>query len=172
MPVYTLAWPKMTGRIKFIADENVGKLARWLRLLGFDTIFFHGEDDNTMINIAIAENRIIVTRDTRIMERKVISGGRVKALLLKTDKVDEQEKIAITEFDLESQSQPFTICLECNQCLIDVNRDEVRDRVPPYIWQTQTQFMECPKCRRIYWRGSHWAAMSKHLTQRNIIKQK
>ena len=65
----------------------------------------------------------------------------------------------VAALDIKSQSRPFTICLECNQPLIERSPAEVKDRVPPYVYKTQTQYMECPECHRIYWRGTHWKAM-------------
>jgi hypothetical protein len=156
-------------RLKFIADENVGKLARWLRLLGFDTLFFKGENDGQMVEIALIENRIIVTRDTRIIKRSLIAGGKVKALLLKTDNVYEQTQIALAELDLKPWIRLFSLCLECNQSLVSLSREAVRERVPPYVWQTQIEYVECPVCRRVYWKGTHWTAMRHFLAQTKVI---
>jgi uncharacterized protein len=156
-------------RLKFIADENVGKLARWLRLLGFDTLFFSREKDIRMIEIALAENRIVVTRDTHIMERQIIARGQVKALLLKTDDVYEQTQIALAKLDLKPSMRLFSICLECNQSLVSLSREAARERVPTYIWQTQVEYVECPECRRVYWKGTHWTAMRNQMAQMNII---
>ena len=65
--------------------------------------------------------------------------------------------------DLKRQFRPFTLCLECNQPLVERSREEVKDRVPPYVYKTQNQYMECPACHRIYWRGTHWETMVKKL---------
>ena len=69
----------------------------------------------------------------------------------------------IDSLKLDCQSRPFTICLECNQALVERSKQQVKDRVPPYVFQTQKQYMECPSCHRIYWRGTHWQAMTKKL---------
>jgi uncharacterized protein len=156
-------------RLKFIADENVGKLARWLRLLGFNTLFFKGEKDSRLLEIALTENRILVTRDTRIMERRMIAGGQVKALLLKTDDIYEQLLIVLIKLDLKPSMHLFSICLECNLSLISLSREEAKERVPAYVWQTQQEYVECPECRRVYWKGTHWAAMKNKMVQMNII---
>ena len=141
----------------------MGKLARWLRLLGFDTLFFKGENDGIMVEIAQSENRVILTRDSRLIERKPIARGQVRALLLTTDNVYEQEQNTVTEFDLKAAMKPFSLCLECNQALAAVNRENVQSRVPPYVWQTQKEYRECPHCHRIYWKGTHWEAMNRRL---------
>jgi uncharacterized protein len=156
------------SRPRFIADENVGKLARWLRLLGFDTLYFKG-DDGQMVEIALEQKRIIITRDTHVVERKPIASGKVKALLLKSDSTFEQVRIIITEQDLRASMLPFTLCLECNRSLVSLDREAVKERVPPYVWQTRFEYVECPACRRVYWKGSHWTAMKDRLVKINIM---
>jgi uncharacterized protein with PIN domain len=148
---------------KFIADCNVGKLARWLRLVGYDTRFFDGISDSQLVAQAQAEGRVILSRDTRIMKRRVITSGKLKAILIQNDEPELQVRQVIDDLDLDSQFRPFTICLECNQVLVERNKDEVADLVPPYVYRTQTQFMQCPACHRIYWRGTHWRAMTERL---------
>jgi uncharacterized protein with PIN domain len=145
--------------LRFIIDQNVGKLAKWLRMLGYDSLFFTGEDDSQMVRQALAENRILLTRDTGIMKRRVATTGRLKAILMQSEEPEKQMRQLVVAIDLNSQAHPFTICLECNRPLIDRKPEEVKDRVPPYVYKTQTQYMECPECRRIYWRGTHWKAM-------------
>jgi uncharacterized protein with PIN domain len=145
--------------LRFIIDHNAGKLARWLRMLGFDSLFFTGEDDTDMVRQALAEGRIILTRDTGVMKRRVITRGRLKAILIKSEELENQIQQVMAELDIKNNSHPFTLCLECNRPLIPKTPAEVKDRVPPYVFKTQKQYVECPACRRIYWRGTHWAAM-------------
>jgi hypothetical protein len=151
------------NEIRFIVDHNVGKLARWLRMMGFDSLFFSGDDDSHMVKQALAEGRVILTRDTEIMKRRVINNGRLKAVLIESEEPEQQIQQLLAAMDLIGQSRPFTICLECNQPLVERSLDEVKERVPPYVYKTQTQYMECPECRRIYWRGTHWDAMMRKL---------
>jgi uncharacterized protein with PIN domain len=146
-----------------MVDENVGKLAKLLRLLGYDTVYFTGENDTQMVNMALAEKRIILTRDTHIFERRLIISGKVKALPVKSDKVDEQIQQVFQELNLHPRIQPFTVCLECNRQLIPRTKDEIRERVPPYVFQTQKEYVECPQCHRLYWKGTHWEAMTRSL---------
>ena len=148
---------------RFIVDHNVGKLAKWLRMMGYDTLFFSGSDDSVMIATAVAENRVILTRDTRIMERRLVTSGRLKAVLIDSDKPEQQMKQVLKALLLEPQFRPFTLCLECNQPLVERSRQQVEERVPPYVFKAQDQSMECPSCPRIYWRGSHCQAMSRHV---------
>ncbi|MBE9482422.1 MAG: Mut7-C RNAse domain-containing protein [Chloroflexi bacterium] len=156
---------RLINNLKFIVDNNVGKLAKWLRIMGYDTLFFNGSDDSGMIAIALAEDRVILTRDTQIMERRVVTSGRLKAILIQSDKTERQMSQVIDSLNLDCQFKPFTICLECNQPLEERSKQQVRDLVPPYVFKTQSQYMECPACHRIYWRGTHWQAMTKKLGQ-------
>jgi hypothetical protein len=151
--------------IRFIVDHNVGKLAKWLRMLGYDSLFFDGSDDSHMVKQAMAEDRIILTRDTEIMKRRVINNGRLKAVLVESEEPERQIRQLMETLELKCQFKPFTLCLECNQPLAERQREEVKDRVPSYVYKTQTQYMECPACRRIYWRGTHWEAMTRKLAK-------
>jgi uncharacterized protein with PIN domain len=137
----------------------VGRLARWLRMMGYDSVFFNGDDDSQMVKQALAEGRIILTRDTGMMRRRAISSGRVRTVLIENEEPERQMQQLTSILDLKRQSRPFTLCLECNQPLEGRSREEAVGRVPPYVYRTQTQYMECPNCHRIYWRGTHWEAM-------------
>ena len=150
---------------KFIVDNNVGKLAKWLRVMGYDTLFFNGSSDSRMIAIALAEDRVILTRDTQIMRRRVVTSGQLKAILIQTDEPERQMRQVIDSLNLDCQFRPFTICLECNQPLVPRTREQVKDLVPPYVFRTQVQYVECPTCHRIYWRGTHWQAMTGKLSK-------
>jgi uncharacterized protein len=145
--------------LNFIVDHNVGKLLRWLRLMGFNSLFFTGEDDGLMVKQALAEDRIILTRDTGIMKRRLVTSGRVKAILLESEDPERQMRQLLSALDLKAQARPFTLCLEDNAPLLAASKEDVKDRVPPYVFKTQTQYVECPACRRVYWRGTHYLAM-------------
>lgn len=149
--------------LKFIVDNNVGKLAKWLRIMGYDAQFFNGSNDSRMVAIALAEERVILTRDTQIMKRRVVTSGRLKAILIQSDEPERQMHQVIDSLHLDCRSKPFTICLGCNQPLSEKSKQEVKDLVPPYVFQTQNQYMECPSCHRIYWRGTHWQRMTEKL---------
>ncbi len=149
--------------MKFMADNNVGKLAKRLRMMGYDTLFFNGSDDWEMIMTALAEGRVILTRDTQIMRRGVVTSGRLKAILIQSEDPEQQMRQVAETLNLDCQSRLFTICLECNQPLVERSKQQVKDLVPPYVFQTQSQYVECPACHRIYWKGTHWRAMTKKL---------
>ena len=153
------------GNFRFIVDHNVGKLARWLRMMGYNTLFFDGENDSHMIAIARREGRIILTKDTQIMLRRIITTGQVKAILIESDAPETQMRQVVATLKLELHYNPFSICLECNSALLKADKEEVKDLVPPYVLKTQDQYMKCPNCQRIYWRGTHWQAMQQKLSE-------
>lgn len=148
---------------KFIVDNNVGKLTRWLRLMGYDARFYNGRDDSALVAAAQAEGRVILTRDTQIVKRRLITSGQVMAVLIQSDEHGLQINQVREALALDYRFKPFTICLECNQPLVERSKEEVKGLVPPYVFQTQSQFRQCPACRRIYWRGTHWRAMAERL---------
>ncbi len=151
--------------MRFIVDANVGKLAKRLRLMGYDAIFPREDDDSQIVRTALAEKRIILTRDTQILKRRVVTSGLLKAVLLESDDPDRQMCQLEQALKLESEACPFTVCLECNQPLAAKTRDAVKDRVPSYVYRTQEIFMECPACHRVYWKGTHWKAMVERLAK-------
>ena len=149
--------------MKFIVDHNVGKLVKWLRMLGYDTEFFTGEDDWQMVISALRENRIVLTRDNGIMKLGVVDSGKVKAVLIRSDDPEQQIRQVNQFLSLDFHDGLFTRCMECNHLLEYRTLDEVKDRVPPYVFKTQKEYMECPACKRIYWKGTHWQAMVEQL---------
>jgi len=153
---------KVTTEIKFIADNNVGKLAKLLRMIGYDTRFFTQRDDNEIIRIALKEKRVILTRDTQIMERRLVQDGKLKVILIRQDNPKAQLGEIVRTLNL-AYLKPFSLCLECNQPLISRRKEEVQNLVPIRILNTQSRYTECPLCHRIYWEGTHWQAMVKEL---------
>jgi len=148
---------------KFIVDLNVGKLARWLRLMGYDTLFLPHLDDGEMVKLALSQQRVLLTRDTQIMRWHIINSGRVKAILIEADDPGKQLLQVAQRLNLNYQFNPFSRCLECNALLEPQNPQEVEGQVPPYVFKTQSKYTQCPDCRRIYWRGTHWQAMNRVL---------
>jgi uncharacterized protein with PIN domain len=149
--------------MRFIVDSNVGRLARWLRMAGFDTLFINDLDDNRLVRIALSEKRILLTKDTQILKRRVASTGRLRVILIESEEVKAQFRQVLKTLNLAGQIKPFTLCLECNQPLVVRSKDEVKHLVPPYVFKTQNQYMQCPACQRIYWRGTHWQRMNREL---------
>ncbi len=151
--------------IKFIVDNNVGKLAKWLRIMGYDALLFSGDDDGKMVKTALEQNRVILTKDNQIMKRRLVTSGRLKAILIKDDDIKSQLRQVVAALNLDYHHKPFSRCLECNQPLVEKDKEKVKSLVPPYVFKTQEDYMECPSCHRLYWRGTHWQAMSRELDE-------
>lgn len=158
--------------IKFIVDLNAGKLAKWLRIIGYNALLFTDEDDGKMIKIALNENRVILTKDSQIMKRRLVASGKLKAVLIEGDNPKTQLQQIANALDLDYRFKPFSVCLECNQNLIERRKDEISSMVPSYVLKTQSQYMECPSCHRVFWRGTHWQAMSQELEKFMEQRQK
>jgi uncharacterized protein with PIN domain len=149
--------------VKFIADNNVGKLARWLRLIGYDTLLFKQKNDGQMIKRALSEDRVILTKDTQFMKRRLVTNGTLKTIHIKQDDPKLQVQELVETLNLNYHFKPFSLCLECNRALIVRDKQEVQNLVPTHVFETQTQYTQCPTCHRIYWPGTHWQAMVKKL---------
>jgi len=143
---------------KFIADVMVGKLARWLRVLGVDVAYSNTYEDDEIIRIASAENRVVLTRDTGLAARR----SPVRFVLIQSDDYIQQIEQVIREFRL-TNFEVFTRCLECNVVLTPVSKESVFDRVPPYVYLTQERFALCPSCNRVFWHGTHADQMLKRI---------
>lgn len=154
---------------KFVIDTNAGRLARWLRMMGYDALLFQELDDGLMVKLALAQGRIIVTKDTEFMKRRAITSHRVRAILVSGDDSELQMQTVITELKLNTRFKPFTRCLECNTSLQPRDSNGIEREVPPRVYERQHQYMECPLCRRIYWQGTHWEDMCRQLDR---IEQK
>jgi len=158
-----LTTSQVTTKVRFIADNNVGKLAKLLRMVGYDTLFFSQGHDNEMIRIALRENRVILTKDTHVVKRQLVTSGKLKAILISQEDPKAQLLEVVKTLNL-NQLNPFSRCLECNQLLIPRSKEEVQNLVPPYVFETQEQYTQCQTCHRIYWRGTHWQTMVKELS--------
>jgi hypothetical protein len=148
--------------LRFLADSNVGRLARWLRAYGYDAAYAAHVDDRQLIARALAEDRVLLTRDADLMRRRVVSHGTLRAVLLGSDRVGDQLRQVVAELGLAG-GRALTRCLECNVELEPRLKAEVSDRLPPYVRATQTRFSECPRCARVYWPGTHWERMHERL---------
>ncbi len=134
----------------------LGRLAKWLRLAGYDTRYWRDGSDTDLIAAAQAEERLIITRDRQLAGRR-----GVRAVLVMAETLDEQ--IAEVRGQLSGNPQPFSRCPECNEPLESLSHSEARELVPPYVWHTQSEFHRCPGCGRVYWKGTHWPAVQARL---------
>ncbi len=132
-------------------------------MAGFDTLFINDLDDNRLVRLALSEGRVLLTKDTQILKRRLAVTGRIKVILIESEEVKAQLRQVVKVLSLGDKIRPFTLCLECNQPLVTREKEEIKELVPPYVFQSQTQYMQCPACERVYWRGTHWQRMAREL---------
>ncbi|KAB2836481.1 MAG: hypothetical protein F9K48_01730 [Candidatus Brocadia sp.] len=147
--------------LTFIADAMLGKLARWLRMLGYDVVYEPFISDDGLIAKAIQEHRIILTMDRKLTERK----SAKNSLLIRSPYYKEQLKQVVTSYHIDYKSGIFTRCLPCNTLLGRINKEQVKDNVPPYVYSTHDEFDICPQCNRLYWPGTHRVKMLETLEE-------
>lgn len=151
--------PKPLRNTKFIVDVNLGKLAKKLRLLGFDTLFRNDFDDAEIVQIATREKRIILTRDKGVLKYREVTHG----YWLRNTEPSLQLKEVVERLQLQNSFKPFTRCTHCNHKLRPVRKEEIADRLPSDTLQYYTDFWECEGCKNIYWEGSHFYSIFKWL---------
>jgi uncharacterized protein len=142
----------------FIADVMVGKLARWLRVLGFDVLYSNKYEDDEIIRISDMENRLILTRDVQLAARR----SPRQTVFIESGDYKEQVQQVIGSLNLKD-FKAFSRCLRCNTRLEEVDKETAFDRVPPFVYLTQERFARCPSCERIYWHGTHTQEMLKQI---------
>ena len=145
--------------LKFVADVHLGKLTKYLRLCGFDTYYRTDFSDKEIINLAISDKRVILTRDIGLLKNKKVTHG----YWIRSIYYCEQLKGVILHFDLKNQITLFTRCMECNGLLEDVTKKEILNRLLPKTRQYYRKFKKCHDCNRIYWNGSHYQSMKKNI---------
>jgi len=146
--------------MKFLLTKELGRLAKWLRILGYDTLYFNQDNLSSLIIQALRDNRIILTRNHRLPQSR-----GVKIVVIQAERIKEQMSEALKTLKLELDSDKmFSRCIICNEELVDIDKEKVKDRVPEYVFKTQEGFVTCPQCKRIYWQGTHWGNVA------NIIK--
>ncbi len=146
---------------RFVLDVHLGKLARYLRMLGFDTLYSNQAGDRELVETSADQNRILLTRDRDLLKHSAVTHGY---WLRETDSRLQTAEV-ITRFDLVRSIRLFMRCMVCNHELRAVPKTEVQDRVPPRIWASPREFRECPDCRRVYWEGSHTDRMHRWIDQ-------
>ncbi len=154
----------MDTELRFVVDVNVGRLAKWLRVMGYDTLFPKENGDNQLVRIALMENRVLVTRDAEIARRRAARLGQMTVALIEKDDLRSQLRQLVRDLELDL-SGGFSRCVRCNEPLRPIAKQDVVDRLPPYVVLTQPKFFECQECRRVYWPGTHWTNMMSELSQ-------
>jgi uncharacterized protein with PIN domain/molybdopterin converting factor small subunit len=147
--------PVLLKDARFVADGHLGRLAAYLRMLGFDTWYERFADDVLLASVASREGRLLLTRDVGLLKRREVEQG----YCVRSHKLHDQLREISRRFALRSQFVPFSRCMDCNGLLCPVSKEEVADLLPPHTRETKNDFSRCNKCGKIFWRGSHYERM-------------
>lgn len=157
-----MPFKKMSGKKeqKFLADPSLGRLSKWLRIFGFDTVYFSNPlNEKHFFEKAKSESRLILTRSGKISSQ--LKEGDY--YFITCNHIDEQLKELINKGLISQPEHLFTRCAECNEILKEINREEVHGKVPDYIRETQESFRQCPNCKKIFWAGTHCKRMKEKI---------
>lgn len=157
--------PKPLRKSAFILDVHLGKLAKTLRFLGFDTLYRNDYDDPEIVDIAAKEKRIILTRDRHLLQARAVSRG----YWVRSGQVDEQLGEVLKRFDLFSQIAPFTRCQLCNGYIESAEKEEVWHLLEPKTKLYYNSFFQCRDCSQVYWRGSHFGKLQAKLEKWEVL---
>jgi hypothetical protein len=150
---------QQTEIIRFVADGHLGKLARNLRLLGFDVAYGARAGDRELLDIMVRENRALLTRDRRLLKHSIVQHGYCP----RSQTADEQTAEVLRRFNLVGLIAPFTRCLRCNAALQDASKAEVIEDLEPLTKIYYDHFRRCPGCSQVYWAGSHFQKLEKRI---------
>jgi uncharacterized protein with PIN domain len=157
--VHSCSGTGAAGEARFIVDVNLGKLARHLRLLGFDSLWRNDLQDAEIARTSREQDRIILTRDRRLLFRREIRRG----YWVRAGEPDRQVPEVLNRLDLWSAIHPFRRCILCNGLIQVVAKERVRDKLEPLTRQHYDRFYLCPECGQIYWKGSHYDKLMKKM---------
>jgi len=143
----------------FICDSHLGKLCKYMRMLGFDTLYFNNISKSKIIDISIKEKRIIVTRNYKLIKDCNVS----HIVLIKSDNAKEQILEIISKLDLSESIEPFTRCLKCNEIIESIEKQDIYNLLPEKTKKYFDHFYICKNCNKIYWEGSHYENMLKFI---------
>jgi hypothetical protein len=149
----------------FVADCMLGRLARWLRVLGFDVLYFPRIEDAVLLGVARREGRVLLTRDTGLLKR---TGGH-PALLVASEKWEDQLVQVLDAFGLKDRLAPHTRCLDCNAPLKPLPKERAKNLVAPFVVERAEALALCLACGRVFWKGSHADDMDARI--RKIMKR-
>jgi uncharacterized protein len=148
--------PEPLRDTRFVVDANLGQLARYLRLLGFDTLYRKDFEDAEIASISVRERRVLLTRDVGVLRRREVTHG----YFVRSDLPRPQVVEAVARFDLFDRLAPLTRCANCNGELISVRKEEIVDRLEAGTRAGYDDFRMCTGCERIYWKGAHHACIT------------
>lgn len=144
--------PKPLREPKFVLDVHLGTLARYIRLLGFDTLYRNNLEDAEIINLSVSEQRIILTRDLLILKNGKVTHGY---FVRETNPMKQIMEI-VRRFDLRDQVNPFSRCLDCNGIIMKVDKINIEQKLKPNTRKVFQEFYQCQSCMKVYWKGSHY----------------
>lgn len=153
--------PPLSREPKFVLDTHLGKLASYLRMLGFDTLYRNDFGDDELAQISSDENRYLLTRDRGLLKRNLVSLG----YHLSSTNPREQLAEVVGRFELSDLKRPFRRCIACNGDLSRVEKEAVQDRLQPNTRRYYDDFFMCNQCGNIYWKGSHYQRMKQFIEQ-------
>ena len=153
--------------IQFLADRTVGKLARWLRILGYDTLYLPQLTPAGLLDEGRRQGRTILTRNTRILRAK----DAPACVFIEPDHFRQQLKQVVETLQLDVVHAVLSRCVECNQALRAVPKAEVQALVPDYVWHTQSAFRRCLRCKRVYWAASHRDSILAELKRMGLVAE-
>lgn len=146
---------------RFVLDNHLGKLAAYLRLLGFDVLYRNDYQDDELASVASYEKRILLTRDRRLLMRSQVEYG----FILRSLEPDQQLLEVLQRYNLYDRIKPFQRCLRCNTLLQPVSKEDILDRLEPLTRQYYNEFSHCPACDQVYWKGSHYERIQRFLSR-------
>lgn len=147
--------PKPLREPKFILDVHLGQLARYLRMLGIDSLYENDYTKDELVKLSLEQRRAILTRDRNLLKRNDITHG----YWVRHEDPREQVQEVIERFHLENEIKEFSRCMECNALLESIEKENILERIPEKVKQFQNEFFQCPNCGKIYWKGSHYDKM-------------
>lgn len=153
--------PPLLCRPSFVLDQHLGRLAAYLRMMGFDTLYRNDYHDDELATVSHAETRILLTRDTGLLKRSLVTYG----YYVRETKPQRQLSEVIQRFDLSDSVLPFRHCVKCNGLLEQVAKDTIVERLPNGTAQYYNDFHRCGSCDQIYWKGPHYQRMQQLMEQ-------
>ncbi len=147
--------PKPLRKPKFVLDVHLGTLARYMRMLGFDTKYENYFSDKEIIRISLKEKRAILTRDLGILKHSSVTRG----YFMRNTSPQKQIEEIVNRFDMKNEIKEFTRCIDCNYFLKKIDKEKIIGRIPAKVKTIYSQFYICKKCDKVYWHGSHYEKM-------------
>jgi uncharacterized protein with PIN domain len=149
--------PKPLRKPKFIADVHLGRLTKYLRMIGIDVLYKNNFEDDEIVQLSSTERRAILTKDRGILKRNDVTHG----YWVRATKAEAQAKEVLERFDLQKEIKEYSRCIECNDLLEPIKKEKIINQLPPKVAKLQNEFYKCPSCNKFYWKGSHYLRMLK-----------